>query len=307
MPGFSNKIAFVVPTMNRPDDLRNMLESVVSQSCLPDQIVIVDAGDITVDQVVREFPSLNTVYLREYPPSLSRQRNVGMAAVDQSISLAGYIDDDIVFEPGTIEAMLKFWENSSSDVGGARFNIMNEGLPKLIWLRSLFLIESRTRGALMPSGFQSSISVMKDTTWVRWLSGGATIWRRSVIDEFKYDEWFQGTGYLEDLDYSFNVGIKYKMAVVADAQVQHLSHPLRKDMNYVLGKWQAINRMYFIRKHEQFSTALYYWAMLGEFCFNLLASISERNSSRLNRAWGNIAGLSYVACGKLERIGGVFK
>jgi len=307
MPKFANKIAIVVPTKDRPKDIRCMLTSVANQSCLPDQLIVVDGGDNIVEDVIKEFPTLNIRYLREYPPSLARQRNVGMAALDPSMTLAGYLDDDIVLEPGALEAMLAFWEKADPDVGGARFNITNEPRPKMIWLRSLFLIESRTQGNVMPSGFQASIGTVADTLRVRWLSGGATVWKRQVIDEFDYDEWFDGTGYLEDLDYSYKVGQKYKFVVAAEARVQHFSYPVRKDRNYLLGKWQAINRMYFVKKHQNFSIPLYYWSMLGEFLFNVIGSILQRDSGRLRRAWGNVVGLSYVAQGKVERLGGIFK
>ena len=38
------KLAYVVPTKDRPDDLRKLLESLAAQTRAPDQIVIVDGG-----------------------------------------------------------------------------------------------------------------------------------------------------------------------------------------------------------------------------------------------------------------------
>lgn len=284
-----------------------MLTSLAQQTCLPHQVIIVDGGDETVERVVEEFPSLNILYLREVPPSLAKQRNVGMAALEPWITLAGYIDDDIVLEPAAIEAMLAFWESTGPDVGGTRFNVTNEPRPRLRAIRSLFLLESNTTGKMTSSGFQSSIGAVKHSTPVQWLSGGATIWRRQVIDEFKYDEWYQGTGYLEDVDYSYRVSKKYKLIATAEARLQHYSHPLRKERNFLLGKWQAINRMYFIKKHDSFSIPLYYWSMLGEILLNVSIGIVSRDRWRLSRAWGNVVGLTYVAQGKVDRIGGQFK
>jgi GT2 family glycosyltransferase len=230
-----------------------------------------------------------------------------MAAVDPSVTLAGYLDDDLVLEPGALEAMLRFWENAPEDIGGARFNIMNEELPRAVWLKSLFLLESRKRGQILPSGYQTSIGRVSTHTYVRWLSGGVTLWRRGVIDEFAYDEWFQGTGYLEDVDYSYSVGKKYRLMVVADARVRHLSHPIRRESNYVLGKWQAINRMYFVKKHREFWLSLCYWSMLGELLLNLGTAITQIDSWRLRRAWGNLAGLAYVVQGRIEKTDGLLK
>jgi glycosyltransferase involved in cell wall biosynthesis len=300
-------MALVVPTKDRPEDLRRMLNSVKAQSVHPEEIVIVDGSEAPAKDLREEISDLNIKYIRVYPPSLSKQRNAGMAAVDPSVTLAGYLDDDLVLEPGAIEAMLRFWENAPEDVGGARFNIIDEGVPRAIWVKSLFLLESRKRGSILPSGYHTSIGPVLEDTYVRWLSGGVTVWRKRVIDEFSYDEWFQGTGYLEDVDYSYMVGKKYKLAVVADGRVRHFSHPVRSESNYLLGKWQAINRMYFVKKHQEFWLPLCYWGMVGEFLLNLGAAITRIDSWRLRRAWGNLAGLAYVVQGRIEKTDGVLK
>ena len=304
---YTNRVAVVVPTKDRPRDLRRMLASVASQSQLPNQVILVDGGDETVADVPPEFPSLNIHYIRVYPPSLSAQRNAGMEAVDSSMTLAGYLDDDLVLEPGSMEAMLDFWERAPPELGGAKFNIINDTRQGSAWIKYLFLTEGPKIGQVLPSGYQTSFGPVEEDMYVRWLSGGVTLWRKQVIQEFSYDEWFQGTGYLEDVDYSYQVGRKYRLAVIAEARVQHLSYPVRKDRNYLLGKWQAINRMYFVKKHPELSAPLYYWATLGQMMVNAGSGIIHRDSAGLRRAWGNLVGLFKVATGRLERMGGILK
>ena len=307
MANFINTIAFVVPTKDHPKLLRQLLASIEAQSYLPDQLIIVDGGDEVVEEVVNEFPSLGIRYLREYPPSLSKQRNAGIAVVDRDITLAGYLDDDVILEPGAMEAMLTFWDTASADVGGARFHIINEKLPRSVWIKSLFLAGSRQKGIVLSSGYTTPIGPISENLQVRWLSGGVTLWRSAVIKEFDYDEWFEGTGYLEDVDYSYNVGRKYKLVAVADARVQHLSNPIRKNMNYLLGKWQVTNRMYFVKKYPDLSVPLCYFAVCGQMVFNLAKSAAERDSVGLRRALGNLVGLFRVSTGRIDRIGGILK
>ena len=307
MTGFTNKVAFVVPTKDHPKDLDRMLASVAAQTFLPSQIIIVDGGDETVAEVVKKFPSLNIQYIRAYPPSLARQRNLGLKALDPTMTIAGFLDDDLILEPGIMEALLDFWENAAKDVGGARFNIITDTFPKATWFKSLFLLDSSKRGVVLRSGHSTSVGPVAENKYVSWLSGGATTWRRGVVDEYAFDEWFEGTGYLEDLDYSYRVRKEYKLVVLADARVQHLSHPVRKEINYVLGKWQVVNGMYFVKKNPELSALLFYWAKLGELMFNTGAGFWKRDSGRLRRALGNCAGLIMVARGKSERIGAVYK
>ena len=308
--GFSHRMAFVVPTKDRPREIRRMLASVQAQPVHPDEIILVDGGDHTVADVPAEFPDLRLRYLRVHPPSLSRQRNAGMDAVDPSMTLAGYVDDDLVFEAGSVEAMLRFWEEAGSDVGGATFNIVNMRPRRIFALERIFLLAGGRRGQFLRSGFETPLWVgpVHGAEWVRWLCGGATIWRRTITREIPYDEWFEGTGYLEDVDFSYRVGMRYRMAVVGDARVQHLTTAIRRDRNYILGRWQAINRMYFVRKHlDEFSLPLTYWALVGLPLLNTFLGLGTRDPGLLHRARGNCAGILRVLQGRLERSGGLLK
>jgi hypothetical protein len=123
------------------------------------------------------------------------------------------------------------------------------------------------------------------------------------VNEFKYDEWFQGYSYYEDIDYSYRVGRKYKLIVLAGAKVQHLSPPFKNDRNYEMGKCQVMNRRYFLRKHDHMSLGLFYWATLGLTIANLGEGIALKNPGLFARAWGNIAGLFQSSFGRLQRIG----
>ena len=35
-----------------------------------------------------------------------------------------------------------------------------------------------------------------------------------MVEEFKFDEWFTGNAFCDDVDYSYRVGKKYKLMVV---------------------------------------------------------------------------------------------
>lgn len=307
--GFNNRLSFVVPTRNRPADLRRMLKSVEGQSIVPDEVILVDGGDagLTVEDVAPEFPNLAIRYLRAYPPGLSKQRNAGMNAVSPGMTLAGYIDDDIVFEPGAIEAMLAFWEQAGPDLGGASFNIVNNDRRRVFWTQQVFLLSSSRRGTFLRSGFETPLWPVKETIWTNWLCGGATIWRRDITREIPYDEWFEGTGYLEDVDFSSRVSQKYRLAIVGEARLLHLSYPIRKEKNFLFGTWQSVNRMYFVRKHPEFSRALCYWALVGQIVFHTLLGLATRDTGLLARARGNVVGLVKVLMGRLDRIGGIIK
>jgi glycosyltransferase involved in cell wall biosynthesis len=304
-----NRIAFVVPTKDRPDDLRKMLASLAQQTRRPDQVVVVDGSDPEVRQVVDEAPLLDVEYVREFPPSLARQRNAGMARLRGDITLAGYLDDDIVLEPEAVQRMLDFWEKAGSDIGGAAFTITNNPPPGALNLKQFFAIDHVEPGRVLRSGFASTITPQQTDVEVEWLYGGATVWRRAVIERFPYDEWFIGTGFMEDIDFSYTVGAHYRLFVVALARLAHYSRPVRRDRQRLLGKWQVVNRMHVVRKHRSrgLSSAAAWRASAGLFFLNMAAGIVRRRRDPLNRAFGNAAGMLSELLGCREQLGGHLK
>jgi GT2 family glycosyltransferase len=301
-----HRVAYVVPTKDRPDDLRKMLRSLVGQTRRPDQVIVVDGSSEPVQCVVEEFPELAANYVRVFPPGLAKQRNAGMAVLRPEISVAGYLDDDLVLEPDATEKMMKFFEDARDDVGGAAFSIINQPAVSTSKAAEFFLLSDTRPGKMLRSGFQSQIPFVRDTVETDWLYGGATLWRREVIREYSYDEWYVGTGFLEDVDYSFRVRQKFRLFVVGNARVYHYSRPIALERNFLLGRHQVVNRTYFVRKMRKFSNAAFAWSITGQFFHNLMSSVARRNTAGIRRAMGNLAGLTDLLSGRTQ-ISGHYK
>ena len=309
MPASPIRLALVVPTKDRPEDLRKLLASVAAQTRAPDQLIVVDGSDPPVKSICDDSRELQVDYLRVFPPSLAQQRNAGMRQLRAEITHAGYLDDDIVLEPDAIEQMARFWERAAGDVGGAGFNIVNRPRIAGMWLKRLFLIEDREPGRMLRSGCASSFVVHEGDLETDWLSGGATVWRREVIEHFAYDDWFAGTGLLEDVDYSFNVRGAWRLALASGARLAHYSRPIRPESQFLLGKWQVVNRMYLVRKYRDrgLSVPLAWWASAGLLAIHLGAALLRLDAQLWNRARGNLAGMVSELAGRRERAGGHLK
>lgn len=295
----TEKIAIIIPTLSRADYVKRLLECVSRQTILPQELIIVDGGPIDISNLFKNFKDINIKYIASKPPSLTRQRNFGISKISDSVALVGFIDDDIVLEKNCLKNMLKFWETADSEIGGASFNNINpnDSFKKANILEHIFFINSRKSGKLLKSGFNSQISSIEDNKYVDWLFGGITVWRRKVVEEFKFDEWFTGNAFCDDIDYSHRVGKKYKLTVVKEARVYHLSDPLAPLREYALGKTVILNKLYFVKKNPDFSLALCYWACFGLFLGNLIRGILKFDNSFLKRAGGNFIGLSTALIG----------
>ena len=230
-PVFTNKIAFIVATKDRPHKLRRMLKSLERQTCLPDQIIIIDGGIQPIKGILRDFPRLNLRYSSFSPPSATKQRNFGLTEVSPDMTLIGFLDDDVELDKRAIKSLLLYWEGASFDVAGIALNMVNHpglfasSLKYLPFAQRMGLY-SQKKGDVLPSAFQTMIGKVKDNMFVKWLPTGAVVWRREIFKDFQFDEWFRDYSYLEDLDFSYRVGKKYKLMVLEKAEYYHFLEPL---------------------------------------------------------------------------------
>jgi GT2 family glycosyltransferase len=296
----SYKISFVVATKDRPDELRRLWQSLRCQSRVPDEVVIVDASARPSTLVGPQTGPPVLRYIRTAVASATRQRNIGLDTVRPEADLVGFLDDDAVLEEGAVEEMLRFWGSAGAEVGGAAFNMANH--PPLEWplLKRTRLAESLglyagRGGSVTPSGFQTMIGPLARTEWTDWLPSGASVWRREVVRDHRFDEWYDGYSYLEDLDFSYRVGKSHKLAVVAGARYRHLQAPGGRGGGYAFGLREVLNRVHFVKKHPELSLRKCYAALSVRLLMSLALAARERKASFLARAFGNAVGLTKSA------------
>ena len=117
------------------------------------------------------------------------------------------------------------------------------------------------------------------------------------MDAFRFDEWFTGYGYLEDVDYSIRVSRLYSLRMVAEARARHESEPIGWRQHYRFGIWQVTNRLYLIRKHPELSGGWCAWSLVGQLLLNVTSGVTLREMCGLIRALGNLVGWFQVAVG----------
>jgi GT2 family glycosyltransferase len=105
-PGSDVSVSIVVPTCNRPDDLRRCLMALQAQvSSRRVEVIVVDnrPGASQTPQVVRDFPDV--ILIEEPRQGLSYARNAGFTAATGDILVA--IDDDVTVPSGWLERLVK--------------------------------------------------------------------------------------------------------------------------------------------------------------------------------------------------------
>jgi glycosyltransferase involved in cell wall biosynthesis len=289
-------MVFIIATKDRPRELRRLLQSIERQSVMPEQIIVVDSGTVRAEEIIREFPKLPFSYIYSLPPSASRQRNEGLAAISGSAEYIGFIDDDAVFEKNSFQEMNQFWSKALPLVGGASFNLVNHPPLMVASLKTHAFVErlgfySSRRGAVLPSGFQTMIGTVDKDTWVDWLPSGAVLWRKTILDQYRFDEWYKGYSYLEDLDFSYTVGRSHQLFVVAGARYYHIPGSSGRGGDYEFGKKEVKHRLYFVRKNPELSEGKCRQALVLRLLISLLMFVRTGSPAFLKRAMGNFIGL----------------
>jgi len=157
-------ISVIVPTLNRSDEIRDFIATLKSQTKLPDELIVVDAGEPSeLEQELQALlheSNIDLVYARSIAGT-SLQRNVAIAKAKGDILF--FFDDDILLEPDYIEKTIPCFDIACDrPVGGVLGTFTSpyrNSWQKNLYLR-LFRISHTTDG--------NSAKIMSSGA-IRWL------------------------------------------------------------------------------------------------------------------------------------------
>jgi GT2 family glycosyltransferase len=230
--------------------------------------------DALFDLPVRHLPYPN-------PPSSARQRNCAIDRLSPSIEIVHFVDDDVTVGTNYFDAIRGFLQANPA-AGGAGGVIQEPAVPSSSHprlLKRLFLLDSSRRGRVLPSGqttsAQESSYSTPSVTQTEWLSGCSCSFRRSLLEEHRFDNSLEGYSMLEDLDLSYRISRTAPLYVIPEARLVHHRSPVnRKDAEDYMYH-QIVHRRWFVEKNlgRAFHRAAFWWATLGQ-------ALATRSSSR---------------------------
>lgn len=249
-------LTIIIPTKDRPQQLRNLLNSLAGQTARCGRVMVIDGGK-SVREVVMEFADRLPVEHHQCdPPGQIRQRNMGKKLLDGRTLLVGFIDDDIVLEPDALEEMIKFWNRADKDTAGVGFNGIHFTFSNYSSIFSRILTKHRVPGKVLSCGINTSIENVPCDIRTQWLGGGFTVWKHEILKEFPQDElktrWAAG----EDLRFSYPIGKKYPLYVCSRAAIHHehsYDQAPKSEIYIYQGLKQTLAVFYFVRSHRELS------------------------------------------------------
>lgn len=266
--------SLIICTYMRPQPLRRLLESVMVQSVLPDEILIVDGStNVATKEMLEEtyFESLKYFQVNEQQRGLTRQRNFGIQKLADDTEIVCFLDDDTVLEPDYFEQLIATYaqfpdalgvggyitnevswiplqENERVDTSWFAYDGYKRKDGSRFVLRKKLGMDTDVPPAYFPEfGHGRSVSFLPPsgkTYRVQQLMGGVASYRKEVFESFSFSNYFEGYGLYEDADFSLRLSKTGALYVNTSARLQHVHEPLGRPNHYRYGKMVVRNGWY---------------------------------------------------------------
>ena len=294
-----DKLSVIICTKDRSEDAIQCIQSILIQTRLPDEIVIIDSS--STHELKAKLDSLSNPngIAFEYihaEAHLTKARNIG---IDNSIGdIIMFLDDDLVLRHDNyIEEIMHVFEGSLGwKLGGVSGKVLSPDSERrsrsfrqllghyyLQILGAMFFLFKFGDGKFQPSGFPTSVSRdVTKTTPVESLSGGNMSFRRELISQFRFDEI---TPFGEDDDIAYRVSREYQNVYVPQGEVIHKA-ALRGGAGYRPSRMkQEIEAYYYHFKKNIPQTPMhrfaFYWSMIGRLINEVVIAIIRGDTTAL--------------------------
>lgn len=220
------KIEIIIATYCRHYELQLSLNYIEKSTRIPDRVIIVDA---TPEECFSYTGKLNIHYVHTDERGSTRQRNVGLEQLEPDTNIVTFLDDDMYIEKNYLENLIEAFEKDADLVGA-------DGA-----LRSDGGIQCK-----IPSENYKQVA----------LYGCNMSFRKSAIEELRFDETLSEYAFMEDWDFSYSVaknGGGYLLKL-ANCNGEHNRTPSGRVNDKKMGYMVIANHCYLHRKHGIFSS-----------------------------------------------------
>jgi glycosyltransferase involved in cell wall biosynthesis len=228
-------VSAITPTYNRGQVITRTLDSILAQSRLPDEIILVDDGstDGTADIVRKRYGSkVRVIEQKNGGVSKARARGISEARG----KWIAFLDSDDQWLPGHLQTLLDIAENVPEDVAwifGDTMTVVDGGETQTLFQEFNLKLKSE------PEIFADSLTVQFPFQFGLFQS---SLIRRSVFEELNCFR--EGLRTNDDLLVGFQVACKYRFAAMSKIVTRlDRTSSLRKNSVELLGR--------FSREHYQ--------------------------------------------------------
>ncbi len=306
------KISVIVPTYNRPEELRVFIKSILKQTVLPDELIIIDDGNLNDIPEKNALMNLNiSCVYRKKCKSEKRgvvfSRNIGIEMTTGDIIFL--LEDDLFLDDRYIENIIDFYKNSGfpniGGVGGIDLNMGKRNFLKVLeYIFNVFFLISPVRPYhTTPSGY--SENVVTSVVWklyekdkvvkTSYLAGGNSAFPKEVLKNYRFPEDYSDRVYMgEDKFFSMNISKKYNLYIVTKSKFYHNKSKLMRHNKYTVGYNTVMSayRIYvnYVKKFK-LHFLLFLYSSLGLLLKRFIIACFRFKRYEFNRVKGILKGI----------------
>jgi len=293
---FTNNTSLIIPTRNRVQHIKNLLNQIKILKLNFQEILVIDSSDKRKAFLVKNICHNNFIKYFHTKPSTAHQRNFGLSKIKKN-KYVMFLDDDIVFFKNAFSKMNKvIYNNKDNDnVVGFGFNLIEkkklnflDKIKKSFFFEKILHLYSSKPGKILASGWHTPISNLKHDTVVEWIFSGACVFKSLLIKNVKFDVSLGKYAYLEDLDFSLKV-TKDKKKIIVPYLAKFLNPNFINRNNFKFGITEIENRFKIVKKNN-LNTKLFFISAFLRFSFSAI-KILKFEIDYFKRALGNLVGI----------------
>ncbi|MBI4721860.1 MAG: glycosyltransferase family 2 protein [Candidatus Stahlbacteria bacterium] len=300
------QLSVIIPTCNRAEDLSKTIDSLLNQTILPKEVIIVDNGDsdktrLLVQNREKEFraKSIDLKYVYQKEKSAGISRNVGIENSTGDIVL--FFDDDVLLDINYIAEILRVYREKSDAVGVQGY-ITNR---RKFWLKNMvnkffFLVHSETNINSFLSSVQNVYADPLDKIInCEWMVSNNFSFKREILKKFRFDENMLRGSPGEDADLSYRIYKSYPSGLYQTpyAKLTHKGSEKIKNLDTLsILLWQ-VYQVYLFYKHFNptlKNKLIFLWSRIGLLKIALATTILRLPESKALRPISLI--YSYTFC-----------
>ncbi len=204
----------VIPTKDRPEDLKRLIDSIDNSTKLPKNVIIVDQSFNVLSKIVSNKYNVNHIHAKNIT-GLCDAKNLGVSFCKSDI--IHFFDDDIIVDPDYFEIINRHFEQHPEYCGicGRQKN-SKSSIIKIVAFSFFHIGSFKDIRKKCNSGY-----VKKPLVETNILPGGITAYKRIVFDSFKFDDVLIKYCLGEDMDFSYRVSKKFRLAFATNALALH--------------------------------------------------------------------------------------
>ena len=246
--------SIVIPTKNRPEQLKNLFRSIISQKRLPDQIIIIDQSEKNkveksnfLESTIKTKLRLNYIHDAKIEGLVEAKHS---AIPINDCDYITFLDDDIVLEPNYLYEIEKALHRSPNMIG---VNGLIQNHPKVTFFKGL-LFKITHFGNFKDDRISVIKSIKMDSNTpkkVNVLSGGLSTWRKDIFNTTSFDTKNKFHAY-EDKEFSMRVTKKFPESfyIIPQAKLSHYHSKLNRQNLLDRSKNDVIEIIMLFKKNE---------------------------------------------------------